>query len=166
MTFSDIPGGVSLFVDANTLVYHFGPHPTFRTACQQLLERIARQEITGTTSTHAVSDMAHRLMTLEAMARYGWPAAGIVRRLRQHPAELQQLSRFRQAIDELPQFGIQVVPVTQALVSAAATISQQHGLLGGDALIVAVMREHGLVNLASHDADFDRAAGLTRYGPG
>jgi len=51
------------------------------------------------------------------------------------------------------------------LVSAAAAISQQHGLLSGDALVVAVMREHGIVNLASHDADFDRVPGLTRYAP-
>jgi predicted nucleic acid-binding protein len=37
--------------------------------------------------------------------------------------------------------------------------------LSGDALIIAVMREHGLVSLASHDADFDRVAGIVRYGP-
>jgi predicted nucleic acid-binding protein len=51
------------------------------------------------------------------------------------------------------------------LVSAAAAISQQNGFLSGDALVVAVMREHGLVNLASHDADFDGIPGLTRYSP-
>jgi predicted nucleic acid-binding protein len=34
-----------------------------------------------------------------------------------------------------------------------------------DALIVAVMQRHGLVVLASHDADFDRVPGLTRYAP-
>jgi predicted nucleic acid-binding protein len=32
-------------------------------------------------------------------------------------------------------------------------------------LKVAVMRQHGLTNLASEDADFDRDPGLTRYGP-
>ncbi|HEX5445241.1 MAG TPA: PIN domain-containing protein [Pirellulales bacterium] len=45
----------------------------------------------------------------------------------------------------------------------AALISQQHGLLSGDALIVATMRHFGLALLASHDADFDRVPGLTRY---
>jgi predicted nucleic acid-binding protein len=51
------------------------------------------------------------------------------------------------------------------LVLAAAGLSQQTGLLSNDALIVAVMQNHGLTNLASHDADFDRVAGLTRYAP-
>lgn len=55
---------------------------------------------------------------------------------------------------------------TNTLVpDAAAQISQQTGLLSSDALVVAVMQEHGLTNLASHDADFDRVPGLTRYAP-
>ncbi|MBW3540208.1 MAG: PIN domain-containing protein [Planctomycetes bacterium] len=37
--------------------------------------------------------------------------------------------------------------------------------LTNDALVVAVMQAHGLPDLASHDADFDRVAGLTRYAP-
>ena len=32
-------------------------------------------------------------------------------------------------------------------------------------MIVAVMQTHGLTNLASNDADFDRVSGLTRYAP-
>ena len=34
-----------------------------------------------------------------------------------------------------------------------------------DALVITVMQYHGLTPLASHDADFDRVPGLTRYGP-
>ena len=54
---------------------------------------------------------------------------------------------------------------TAGLVSVAAAISQQHALLSGDALVVAVMREQGLAHLGSHDADFDRVPALTRYAP-
>jgi hypothetical protein len=42
---------------------------------------------------------------------------------------------------------------------------KQTGVLHNDALIVAAMRAHGLSNLASADSDFDRVAGITRYGP-
>jgi predicted nucleic acid-binding protein len=51
------------------------------------------------------------------------------------------------------------------MLDKAAEISQQHGLLTNDALLVAVMREHGLTNLASQDADFDRVPGLIRHAP-
>ena len=165
MTFTDIPAGTAVFVDANVLVYHFLPEPALGSACRTLLERFARQELAGLTSAHVVSNVAHRIMTLEAVAQFGWPAGGIAQRLQRHPDQLRQLTRFRQAVDEIPAFGIQVLPITAALVSAAAALSQQHALLSGDALIVAVMREQGLTHLASHDADFDRVPGLARYAP-
>jgi predicted nucleic acid-binding protein len=112
-----------------------------------------------------LSEAAHRLMTLEAIDRYGWPAAGIAQRLRKHPAEVQALTRFRQAIEEVPLFGVQVLAIAPALIHVATERSQQHGLLHNDGLIVAVMQANGLTTLASADDDFDRVPGLTRYGP-
>jgi predicted nucleic acid-binding protein len=165
MTFAEIPDGASVFLDANTLVYHFTPEPRLGPACRDLLDRCARQELVGFTSARVVSNMAHRLMTLEAIERFGWPVAGVARRLQRHPEQIGQLARFRQAIDDVPAFGVRILPITDSLVAAAGTISQQQGLLSGDALVVAVMREHGIVLLAGHDADFDRVPGLTRYAP-
>ena len=165
MIFSNLPLSADVFVDANTLVYHFAPDPVLGIPCSDLLIRIKRQEIHGFTSTHVVAEMAHRLMTEEACILFGWPAQGVGNRLKRHPVEVQQLSRYRQALDEIPLIGIQVLPVTGSLVSLAADVSRQFGLLANDALIVTVMRDHGLTFLASHDADFDRVPGLTRYGP-
>lgn len=66
MTFANIPPGVALFVDANTLVYHFTADPTFGIACTDLLDRIEHQHFQGVTSAQVLSELAHRLMTLEA----------------------------------------------------------------------------------------------------
>ena len=104
-------------------------------------------------------------MTFEAISRFGWPEAGIASRLKRHHTEIRNLNRHRQAIDEIAAFGIHVIPITQRLVAAAAFVSPQHELLSGDALIVAVMQANGLTNIASHDAEFDRVPGLTRYAP-
>ena len=165
MTFADLPAALAVFLDANTIVYHFSRHARYGLACTALLERIARQELVGYLSSHVLSEAAHRLMTLEAIDRYGWPYAGIAQRLRKHPAEVHALTRFRQAIDEVPRFGIQVLAIPTALIHVATERSQQHGLLHNDALIVAVMQFNGLSNLASSDTDFDRVPGLTRYAP-
>ena len=70
-----------IFVDANTLIYHFGNDPKYGPACTQLIKRVELQQIRGFTSAHVVSDVAHRLMTLEAMSRMGWPLVGISARL-------------------------------------------------------------------------------------
>src|SRR5207237_766764 len=111
MIFANLQAGEAVFVDANILVYHFEPHLIHGAACTALLKRIELQEITGFTSTHVLSEVAHRLMTLEAQRRYGWPAAGLAQRLRQHPAQIQPLTAFRQALQEVPQYNIQILTI-------------------------------------------------------
>lgn len=165
MIFADLVLGESVFLDANTLIYHFTTNPLFGTACSDLLRRIERQEIGGFTSTHMLSEVAHRIMTIEASNTFAWPLAGIVQRLRRHPHQVQQLMGFRQAIEDVLHSSIQVLPIPVPLIGTAAQVSQQTGLLSNDALIVAVMQQHGLTNLASNDADFDRVPGITRYTP-
>src|SRR5262249_45883012 len=133
--------------------------------CTDLVERIEHQQLVGLTSTYVLSEMAHRLMALEACNVFGWPFPGIARRLRQHPAQVQALTRFRQAIQEVPQCGVQVLTIPPTLIDSAAGVCQGTGLLTNDALVIAVMQANGLANLASNDADFDRVRGLTRYAP-
>lgn len=119
----------------------------------------------GFTSAAVLSDGAHRMMTIEAMQRFGWPIAGIAARLRNNHAQIANLTQFQQAIEMVPQLGIHVWDVTLDLVLTAAKLSSQLELLSGDALIVAMMQAHGLSSLASNDADFDRVRGLARYAP-
>jgi predicted nucleic acid-binding protein len=85
--------------------------------------------------------------------------------LRRHPSEVQQLILPRRAVDEIIAAGVDILAVMAQHVSRAVDLSQQFGLLTGDALIVAIMQAHGLSALASLDADFDRVPGLTRYAP-
>lgn len=165
MIFSDIPPGETVVIDANIFAYHFQPHPGLGTACSDFLERVERAEISGITSNHVLTELAHRLMTLEACEKYGWPYAGIAQRLKRHPAEVRKLTRFRQAVEKIPRFGVQVLSVQPKLIETGCAISQETGLLSNDALLVALMRHHGLTLLASHDADFDRVPGLTRFTP-
>jgi predicted nucleic acid-binding protein len=119
----------------------------------------------GFTSVHLLAEVAHKMMTIEANALFGWPMTGMANRLRRHPAEVQRLTAFRRAIDRITQSRIQILPVTVPLLTLAAVVSQQTGLLINDALIVAVMQANGLTRITSHDADFDRVPGLTRYAP-
>jgi predicted nucleic acid-binding protein len=165
MTFDDIAAGQSIFLDANTFLYYFTAHFRYGTACQKLLSRIENKDIAGFTSAHVLTEVIHRLMTIEACQRFGWPANGIARRLRRQPAEVQQLARSRQAVDEITLIGIDVLPIAKAQVSLAPDVSRQTGLLCGDAMVVAVMQANGITNLASEDRDFDRVPGITRYAP-
>jgi predicted nucleic acid-binding protein len=166
MTFHAIPAGAAVFLDANVLVYATVPHPAYGPACEGLLDRIEhQQDIQGVTSADVLADVAHRLMTIEACDRFGWPTQGIANRLRRHPTEVQQLAIPRRGLDEIIAARVSILPVTVQDVSRAVDLSRQFGLLTADALIVTLKQTHGVPALASNDADFDRVPGLTRYAP-
>jgi predicted nucleic acid-binding protein len=165
MTFADLLRGDSVFLDANTLVYHFEPHPTFGPPAHQLVARIENQDLLGFTATHILTEVAHRLMMIETSRLPGWGPTGVEQRLQRQPATIQQLTRFRIAIVTVLNSRATILTIALSLIVDAAGISQQTSLLSNDALLVAVMQAHGLSKLASHDADFDRVPGLTRYAP-
>jgi predicted nucleic acid-binding protein len=165
MTLDQIPSGTEVFLDANTLIYHFTNEPAYGAACTRLVERIEQSDLRGYTSAAVVSDAAHRMMTIEAMNRFGWPITGLAARLRKHHAEIAKLTFFQQAIEQVPRLGIRVWDLKLDLVLTAAKLSRQYELLSGDALIVTLMHMNGPTQLASNDADFDRVPGLMRYAP-
>jgi predicted nucleic acid-binding protein len=165
MTFADLQRGDAIFLDANTLIYHFTNHPKFGAACTALVERIELTEIQGFTSSHCLADIAHRIMTIEAMGRLGWPVSRLAARLKKSHGEIPKLSLYQQATTKVAQLGIQVLAVNGPLVLDATNVSAQFALLTGDALIVATMGQQGLTKLASEDADFDRVPWLMRYHP-
>jgi predicted nucleic acid-binding protein len=164
MILEDLLAGASLFVDANPLIYYFASDPVLGPACARLITRIQNQELQAFSSTHVLSEAAHKLMAVEAATQFGWKSK-VMQRLRQQPDKVQQLTRFRQAIQQVPQLGIQVLAIAPSLIDAGTLVSQQTGLLTNDALIVALMQANGLTGVASSDPDFDRVPGITRYAP-
>jgi predicted nucleic acid-binding protein len=160
-----IPADEPVFVDANVFVYDFGPDPIYGPPCNALLAQFEKRELRGFTSSLVLHDAAHRAMTVEACQSLGWPYAGIGRRLRNSPAEIQKLTRFRQMLHEILAVGVTVLHVTSDHILLAADLSRKHGLLSGDALVLAMMQSNAIVNLASGDSDFDRVPGIVRFGP-
>ena len=165
MTFEQIPSGTDVFLDANVLIYHFVGEPNYGAACTRLIERIEQLDLRGFTSAAVLSDAAHRIMTIEAMLKFGWPIKGLAARLQRHHAEIAKLILFQQAIEQVPCLGIDTCDINFDSVLIASKLSTQYELLSGDALIVSVMQSHGRTHLASHDTDFDRVPWIVRYSP-
>jgi hypothetical protein len=102
-----------------------------------LIERIELNDLRGFTSSQCLADVAHRIMTLEAMGRLGWPVSRLAARLNTHHVEIPKLSLYQQATPKVAQLGVQVVPLRESFVLDATRISHQFELLTGDVLIVA-----------------------------
>ena len=165
MIYADLPAGATVFLDASVFIHHFEPNALYGPAATEFLERVEKPRNRRRHDHARPSEVAHRLMTTEAMQAFGGPCAGIAVRLRNHPAQVQTVTRFRQAIQQIPLFAVRILSIDPSWLDLAAEASQQTGLLHNDALIIAAMRIHGLANLASVDSDFDRVPGITRYGP-
>jgi len=62
MIYADLPVGATVFLDASVFIHHFEPNALFGPPATEFLERIENQEIIGITTTHVLSEVAHRLM--------------------------------------------------------------------------------------------------------
>ena len=161
----DLPDGERCFVDSNIFYYHFVATPPLTEPCVKFLERAARGQLVLHTSAHILSEAIHKVMLAEAVAVFGQTRTNLVNWLRRHQDRIAELSEFRQAANELSGMGLSLLPADAALLAEAATQSAQLGLLTNDATIVALMRRHGLSNLATNDDDFDGIPGLTVWKP-
>jgi predicted nucleic acid-binding protein len=70
MTFDQIPQGADVFLDANSLVYHFTNDPAYGAPCSRLVKRIEQRSLRGIVSTHDLADVIHRLMERAEYATY------------------------------------------------------------------------------------------------
>ncbi len=75
------------------------------------------------------------------------------------------MDEFRRAARELTALSLAILPMDGAAIAAAAEVSKQLSLLTNDALIVALMRRHGIEHLATNDDDFDGVPDVTVWKP-
>jgi len=61
--------------------------------------------------------------------------------------------------------GLMLLPTDIALVAETAELSKDLGLLTNDAMVVALMRRHGLSILATNDNDFIDIPNLVIWNP-
>ena len=114
MIYADLPASAAVFLDASVFIHHFEPNALTDCAATAFLERIENQELVGLTATHLVSEVAHRLMTIEAMQAFGWKSPASHSVFGNHPAQVQTLTRFRQAVQEILLFGVRILPIDPA----------------------------------------------------
>ena len=153
MKLTDVPGGTSVLIDSTIFIYHFVGASS---QCSEFLERCERGELRGYTSVVVLTETAHRLMTIEAVAAGVAAAGNVVRKLRQKPALVKRLHLYRAQIESVPLMGIQVAPLDLGTFIEAGDLQKEHGLLVNDSLIAAAAFALRVPAIASADPDFKR----------
>ena len=157
MTLADLRDSDRVFIDANIFIYHFGGRSH---ACKVLLERCARRELLGYTSTPILAEVLHRLMVAEAIAKGLVTAKTAVRKLREQSELVKQLTRYQDDVDKITQMNLTILDLTQEVVKGSAEVRRDEGLLTNDSLVVACMRKQGLKKLETANGDGDGVSRL------
>ena len=160
MTLAELRDGDCVFIDANIFIYHFGGRSL---GCKDVLERCARRELLGYTSTTVLAEVLHRRMVAEALAKGLVTVRTAVKKLGETPGLVKQLTQYQEDVDKIPQMNLAVLPLTRAIVAASAEVQKSEGLLTNDSFVVAFMHEQGLTKLATANGDFDRVGSIEVY---
>ena len=156
MSLADLADGERVFIDANIFIYHFGGRSL---ECKAFLERCARHDLLGYTSTPVLAEVLHRLMVAEAIAKELVTARTAVRKLGESPELVKQLTQYQENVSQISHMQLTILPLTLDIVEASAEVRTN------DSFVVALMREQSLIHLATANGDFDQIGGISIYKP-
>lgn len=162
MILADLQAGDSVFIDANIFIYHFGGRST---QCKTFLERCARRELLGYTSTPILAEVLHRLMVAEALQKGLVRPKTAVNQLKEKPELVKQLTTYNENVSTIRQMNLTILGLTPDVLTKSEAIRKSEGLLTNDSFVVAFMRDSGLTKLATTDSDFERVSDLEVYKP-
>lgn len=159
---ANIPSGVDIFIDANVFIYGLGRQST---ECVNLLNRCAREDITGITSYHVISEVTHRMMCTEATQGGHVTQKNARKQLAENPEIVKLLWKYWTFTNRLLSLSLLFLKVDEDILRGAQSVRQRIGLLNNDSILVSCMRSLGVAYLASNDLGFERVPGLTVFRP-
>lgn len=163
MKLEDVPDEGRIFVDSNTLIYHFsGISPE----CLSFFERCESGRVEAYSGIHILLEVTHRLMILEALTKGLISSGQPARKLKEKPEIIRSLSDYNRSVRQIPRMGVRIKSLTLDIIKAGEAVRTQEGLMTNDSVTVALMRKMGLTNVATHDSDLIRVSGVTAYQPG
>lgn len=156
-----IPPGSDIFIDANIFVYGL---MNVSPQCLRLLEQCSREEVTGISMFEIVNEATHQFMLAEATSKR-LIASRRASELRQKFSAIPTLTDYWRETQKILALNLLFFSTDEQIVRGAQSERQGAGLLTNDSMIMSCMREYGIPYLATADRDFDRASGITVFGP-
>lgn len=104
-------------------------------------------------------------MVAEAIEKGSVTAKTAVKRLKEKPELVKQLTKYNEDIRKIGQMNLAILSLTPEILTRSKAVRESEGLLTNDSFIVVFMRDHGLHKLATTDGDFGRVHGLQVYKP-
>lgn len=162
MNLSEIPKDTRIVLDTGIFLYAM---QGLSIQCRNLLERCAREEISGILPSPVMTDVMHTLMIAEAKDN-GWiHGPNPIRELKIQHKRIASLRRYESIVRDLLGVGLTLEGATREDFITAMDVQQRSGFLIRDALVIAICRRLGVHGIASPDSGFRRASGIDVYLP-
>jgi len=157
-----IPAGSRCLVDSNIFIYHFAG---LSADCTDLMVRIGAYELQGVVTTTIISEVLHRRMLAEALAKGLITAGQPLKKLKANPQIVQSLSDYATEMDKILQLPFEVIEVAKQDIKASFALRQSYGLFVNDSINLAGATRNGVTDIVSHDSDFQRAPIINLWMP-
>jgi len=162
---SEIANDSKVFIDSNLFIYHFSKFEKFADSCLEFFQRIEAGELTGFTSSLAVAEVLHRLMIIEASDKLDLLPKKILAYLKANPEKITLITDHLKSVDSINRMEIKVLAVNLRDIEMSNGLKMEYKLFTNDSINLSVMKNNGLILLASNDPDFERVDCVTLYQP-
>ena len=157
-----IPSGRRVFVDSNIFIYHF---LDLSDRCTVFLERISAHQLRGFTSTVVMAEVLHKLMIAEVAENYKLNRREVNQFIKRCPSVISELERCEAAIQQIPEFNIEILPLMSGIDIESRNIRHDHNLMTNDSINLFLMKLAALEDIATNDSDFDRIPWIRVWKP-
>ncbi|MEW6455627.1 MAG: PIN domain-containing protein [Acidobacteriota bacterium] len=162
MKLDDIKSGEKIFIDSNIFIYHFSG---VSKSCKEFLIRCETGEVYGFVSINILLEVMHKLMLAEALYKKLITPGNLVHKLRENPDIGKKLSEYQKNTMNILEMGVEVILFHEEILEMSFEFRRDYGLLVNDSITSAMMKNSGILNIASSDKDFERVKTFKVYPP-
>ena len=128
-----------IFIDSNVPMYLVGPQHALKAETQHLLSNLVSQGKRMVSNAEVLQEILHRYVAVN------------------------RREAIQPAFDALLRIADEIIPIDQAAaVRAKEIVTGYHGVSARDALHLATMERHGIMEIFSFDSGFDQFPGIAR----
>jgi predicted nucleic acid-binding protein len=160
-----VPSGLEIFIDTNFFLYSISEHPKYGAYCERFLERVKSGDLKGKISVIVLNELLHKLIIGEIAEKKNINTFKAVSYIKKNREVLEDLKAYEILEEVEGDYNLTIVDIKKANFSLARKLMEKHHLLSNDALHLAVMKQEGIINLATSDADFDGIKSIKVWKP-
>lgn len=153
MDINDIPVQTAVFIDSNIFIYHFAG---ISQQCSRIIRQIERKKYKAYITNIIIAEVIHRRMIAEAIQKNIATPKNVLKKLKSNPELVKNLSEYSKDVSNILLLPLTIISINQEDIMNSQGIRDQYGLMTNDSLNLACLKRLNIVDIITHDSDYDR----------